>query len=272
MKTQEVPRVLLVEDDPTSRAFITAALAGAPGMVDGVDSIDAAFAHAASQRYDLLMIDAHLPDGSGAELLGRLRRSGVNTPALAHTASADASLSETLRAAGFLDVLVKPLPVRLIQASVRNALGMGPEKDGGDEQRTRDPVRSQTTHTSSPSPARELPLWDDAAAARALGGNGTHIEALRDLFVAELPMVAERIRLCADTDAATVRAELHKLRASCGFVGAARLGDVVQALGVAIDGRAIDSNLLTCFDELVRGTLDGRAAWRQPATGSLPSA
>ena len=106
MKPHEVPRVLLVEDDPTSRGFITAALVGVPGMVDVADSIAAASAHAASQRYDLLLIDAHLPDGSGAELLERLRRSGVNTPALAHTASADAALRKTLRAAGFLDGVV----------------------------------------------------------------------------------------------------------------------------------------------------------------------
>src|SRR5690606_8758914 len=75
------------------------------------------------------------------------------------------------------------------------------------------------------------PAWDDAVALRALNGERAHVDALRQLFLAELPaartLVAEAAR---SGDHAAMHAALHRLQASCGFVGAARLQRAVQAL------------------------------------------
>jgi HPt (histidine-containing phosphotransfer) domain-containing protein len=72
------------------------------------------------------------------------------------------------------------------------------------------------------------------------------------LFVDELPRLRERIHAAADSgDLDGVRAGLHKLRASCGFVGAARLGDITQALFL----QAASRTLLARFDEAADDTL-----------------
>jgi HPt (histidine-containing phosphotransfer) domain-containing protein len=77
-----------------------------------------------------------------------------------------------------------------------------------------------------------LPLWDDETAARALNGNREHIAALRTLFIAELPAITERVRdAFHNGDIQGLHGELHRLRASCGFVGATRLRQAVQTLG-----------------------------------------
>ena len=209
----EIPRVLLVEDDPTSRLFLTAALTALPAQVDTADTFAAALALAQHQDYALWMIDARLPDGTGPDLLARLRNQHPHTPALAHTAANDLHIQRDLRAAGFVDVLVKPMTIAQAQAGVRAALGAAPVTD------------------QMPAAESSLVLWDDASAERALNGNRAHVDTLRALFVGELPKAVEAIAgAAAREDIDGVRSDLHRLRASCGFVGAMRLAATVQAL------------------------------------------
>jgi len=237
MNSSPMPRLLLVEDDPTSRAFLTAAAQNLPADIDGADSVAAAVALGNAQDYDLWLFDANLPDGSGIELLARLRAKHPRTPALAHTAAADGSVLEGLIAAGFSEVLVKPLPAAMVRAAIARTLGLHSH-----DQRA----------VATAAPGAKRPVWDDEAAASALNGNVAHVDTLRGLFVQELPTTHEAVLGAAHReDQDTVRAELHKLRASCGFVGAARLADAVQALQNEPDSRAH----LARFDEAVQDTL-----------------
>lgn len=208
------PRVLLVEDDPVSAAFLTAAIAVLPVEVDVAVTCATALLLAREHDHQLLLIDANLPDGNGRDLLRALRADAPATPAIAHTASRDQSDLDALVDAGFAEVLIKPLGAAELQASVRRALQLQPAP-------------------AEPMPRRcgKLPVWDDAAAANALNGHHAHVAALRKLFLAELPAQRDAVlsALLAD-DAGTVRAHLHRLQASCGFVGAARLGAAVSTL------------------------------------------
>lgn len=208
-----MPRILIVEDDPVSAAYLGEVAASLPARVDVAGSIAEALNAASATDHALLLIDAHLPDGRGETLLQALRGKGVAAPALAHTAAAEAALHGQLLASGFVEVLRKPLSM----VDLRMAL-----------QRHLPPSAS-----TSIAPA-DLPHWDDAAALAALGGQPANVDALRGLFAAELPGQRHRItRACTEGDAAGVREELHRLVASCGFVGAARLGEVVRRMQAA---------------------------------------
>ncbi|MFP7723762.1 hybrid sensor histidine kinase/response regulator [Lysobacter sp. A3-1-A15] len=215
MTDETMPRVLLVEDDPISRAFLITALDGVPCEVDSADGMAAALALARSQHYDAWLLDAHLADGSGIELLQRLRLLHPSTPVLAHTASHDVALHARLREAGFADVVVKPLPAAGVRGAVRTLLGMAA---GGPE----------------PSPrhaTQDAPVWDNEAAALALNGNLAHVHTLRGLFLQELPHTRDEVDAAhASDDVARLVRTLHKLRASCGFVGARRLSRAVLVL------------------------------------------
>jgi DNA-binding response OmpR family regulator len=201
------PRLLLVEDDPVSAAFLREAAAALPAFVDVAGGVASALDAASHATHDLVLIDAHLPDGSGEALLVALRARGVDVPALAHTAALDVALHERLLAAGFIEVLCKPIGVAALHEALRRHLDSGVATGG------------------------KLPSWDDAAALGALGGERGHVEALRALFLKELPAQRARIEAAAAIgDEATMRGELHRLVASCGFVGAARLAASVRAL------------------------------------------
>ena len=229
------PRLLLVEDDPVSRLFLTTVLESLPAKVHAAGSVAEALADGAPP--DLCLIDANLPDGTGADLLAELRRRLPAIPAMAHTADSTPAAREQLLAAGFAAVLVKPLQADAVLAAVRRALGMHLSGD---------------TTTTEPEDAQAKPLWDDEAALAALKGNAGHVAGLRQLFLAELPkQYASIAAAAAACDHAALRQELHRLKASCGFVGAARL----QAVVAAYDRAPADTALADEFNNAVKATL-----------------
>lgn len=239
MKPAPIPCILLVEDDPVALAFLTAAAESAGVRVDGAGSVAQALACTERQMHAAWLIDANLPDGRGDVLLRALRQRNPHTPALAHTASHLRADLDALLQAGFDEVLVKPLPAQAVADALRRSLGTA--------------LQAVTLEVESvATPEAKLPVWDDEAAVRAMAGNGAHVAALRDLFLAELPrtraLIAEAGR---NAQAGLVLDELHKLRASCGFVGAARLASAAAKLRTA----ATDPGALAHFDQAVEDTL-----------------
>jgi DNA-binding response OmpR family regulator len=198
------PAVLVVEDDPVSAAFLVDAATAFPAAVTHAGDIRSAIHACGQQTFALWLIDANLPDGRAETLLQQLRAQGHTTPALAHTAHADAPTCAQLRAAGFLEVLSKPMPVARLHTALQQHL----------------------------APADTAPpVWNDASAVAAVGGHLGHVTQLRSILLDELPGQQKRINAAtalADSDA--IRAELHKLTASCGFVGASALALAVQQL------------------------------------------
>src|SRR5690606_17177596 len=78
---------------------------------------------------------------------------------------------------------------------------------------------------------RHAPVWNTSAALAAMNGNRAHVDAMHALFIAELPSMRTTIEAAfaaGDNDA--MQAALHRLRASCGFVGAERLEAAVRQL------------------------------------------
>jgi len=194
------PRLLLVEDDPISRQFMQAALEALPAHVDAAET--AAQALALPALHALWLIDAHLPDGTGVDLLAQLRARHPDVPALAHTADASAEKRDALLAAGFSRVLIKPLSAAALQNAARDHL-----------------------------PLTTGALWDEAGALRALNGNAQHVAQLRQLFLDELPAAIATVSQAGRSgDIETLRGALHRLKASCGFVGAQQLSQAVTRL------------------------------------------
>jgi len=202
-------RVLLVEDDPVTRTFLHNATASLGVDIDVATCMRQAVALAAAAPHAAWLLDARLPDGSGVELLHVLRQRHSGVPALVHTATTDPAELQRLRAAGFDAALSKPLPAAEWQAAVHALLS----------------TQAQPAST----PVAEPPLWNDAAALAVLGGSADTLNALRTLFFAELP---QQIQILERASAADVRADLHatlhRLSASCGFVGAARLAAAIR--------------------------------------------
>jgi DNA-binding response OmpR family regulator len=115
-------RILLVEDNPRLTELIAEGLASAGYVTDMASNIRDAESFLQSMDYDLIVLDIRLPDGSGRDLLRRIRNQGQNTPVLVATAIMDtAHRVETLEG-GADDYLGKPFDMDELVARVRAIL------------------------------------------------------------------------------------------------------------------------------------------------------
>lgn len=258
------PVVLLVEDEPVSLDYLQAALTAFPARVLAATSAAEALRLAQAAPCALWLIDAHLPDASGIELLQRLRAQAPEAAALAHTAEPSPALHARLREAGFGAVLTKPIGVTALHDAVRVALstlampGADAAVAADRHAAAGDALRDGAQPAAAPA-AR--PVWDDAAALRALNGNAALLDGMRSLFRIELAQTLPRIAALREAgDDAALRGELHKLKAATAFVGAAQLAEAVGRLAAAdasadagADGRGrVHAELVAAAEAVLR--------------------
>ena len=209
------PRLLIADDNPLSLAFFREALAMLD--VDAVECTDGgqALTRARADAFDLLLLDARMPVLGGAQVLVALRAEegpSRNAAALATTADDDGSTRVALLAAGFSEVLSKPIGAHALRAAVRRFTPMLP-----------DPVVRGEGESD----------LDDRQSLMAAGGDPVIAAALRDLLAAELERLpTEMAAIGAHRDTTALLDRLHRLDASAGFCGApalARAGAKLRA-------------------------------------------
>jgi len=110
---------LVVDDNATNRLLAKAMLGKLGWVVDEADSGDAAIKQAASKDYALILLDISMPGLSGEETCASLRQ---NHPAsmriIAYTAHAFPEERARFLAAGFDDILVKPVNRQRLEETV----------------------------------------------------------------------------------------------------------------------------------------------------------
>jgi CheY-like chemotaxis protein len=125
------PRILLVEDHVDSVCPIQSFLRAGGCQVTIAENIKAALEAAAHQEFDLLVSDIGLPDGTGENLIQRLRETGHNLPAIALSGFGMQQDIERSRAAGFQVHLIKPVSPQHFRTTIEQVMS---------EQRTQSPV------------------------------------------------------------------------------------------------------------------------------------
>ncbi|HEU0152419.1 MAG TPA: response regulator [Arenimonas sp.] len=249
------PRLLLVEDDAVTAAFLAQALA--PLRLQLVLAGDLAQARArVDGREALWLFDARLPDGRGDGLLAELRARGYTVPALALTAEDDPAALAGLRAAGFAAVLAKPITAAALRRALEAAMS-APARPHGATSATTAPIPRDDEDDDDAAARAVPPPWDDAAALSALGGDPAAVQALRGLFLKELPAQSAAVEVAwSGRDDARLREQLHRLKASCAFVGAGALLGAVRALHARPD----DAGAHARFQAEARALADAAAA------------
>ena len=114
-------RVLYVEDDPVNALLVSQALATlGPVTVQVVGSGAEALEAVAAERPDLLLVDMHLSDMDGLQLLRKLREVPAlhAVPMVAVSAAALPADRERALAAGFQGYWTKPLDLHRLRAEV----------------------------------------------------------------------------------------------------------------------------------------------------------
>jgi signal transduction histidine kinase len=114
-------RILLVDDHPDTSAALGKLLTRRGHVVAVAQDVRSAIETAGRGQFDLLISDVGLPDGSGLELMSRLRASsGIRGIAISGFGmNGDIEKS---REAGFLDHLVKPVNLERLEAAIEHAM------------------------------------------------------------------------------------------------------------------------------------------------------
>ncbi|ABA89190.1 sensor histidine kinase response regulator, HAMP domain-containing [Syntrophotalea carbinolica DSM 2380] len=102
------PRILLAEDNPTTRKMLVISLESHHCEVVAVENGQQAVTAGQSQGFDLILMDCQMPVMDGYQAVAALRKAGVKTPVIALTAHASAEAVVFCRQAGMDDYLAKP--------------------------------------------------------------------------------------------------------------------------------------------------------------------
>ena len=170
--------LLLVEDDAMVRSWVRLSLrasefrvtAEASSAVEALELLDAV-------EPDFLLVDYHLPDHRGTELIRELRRRGVTAPAVMMTANHERGFNETARDAGAQGSVLKTgSPIELLEA-LRTVLGGRPAFD------SRHPRRDPGRAALSPREREVLSLVAEGATNQEIAKElGIGVETVKTLL------------------------------------------------------------------------------------------
>jgi response regulator of citrate/malate metabolism len=126
-------RTLVVEDDPIAAA----AHASYVGRVQGFEVVASAASGAAALRtlgtrlIDLVLLDVHLPDTSGLEVLRRMRAAGHTTDVIMVTRARDLAVVQAAISFGATQYLVKPFTFSAVRTKLEGYLDYRSRLDAG---------------------------------------------------------------------------------------------------------------------------------------------
>jgi signal transduction histidine kinase/CheY-like chemotaxis protein len=222
-----VLRILILEDQPMNQLVIERQMARLDLHHDIVENGVLGLKRMEGTEYNLILCDCSMPEMDGYEFTRNVRRreaaSGSSrTPIIALTANVFVEDVERCKAAGMDDFIAKPMDLERLTSGI---LAWAVRPDAPSSRPTSAPIRAVPSGT--PVDMQVLPA--------AFGTNDSAIlAAAYRLFLSESKKHGERIRTCAGLRiAADLKDIAHGAKGDARNVGAAILGDLLQALELA---------------------------------------
>jgi two-component system copper resistance phosphate regulon response regulator CusR len=121
-------RILVIEDESKTAAFLSKGLCEAGFAVDVARDGETGLEQARVTKFDLLIVDVMLPHKDGWAVVAQLRRDGIRTPILFLTARDSVRDRVKGLELGADDYLVKPFAFSELLARVRSVLRRAPQR------------------------------------------------------------------------------------------------------------------------------------------------
>ena len=251
---QTTSRVLIVDDMPINRMIISSLLASNGVLSDQAEGGSECLALCESHDYDLILLDHRMPEPDGIDTLLALKelfiKKGRTVPVICHTTEDGKDNIKLYKAAGFADVLIKPIDPRLLSEIVMTYL---PEKDKVIEQEDAliESLPEVKEEDSSDPDTRDeiekLPIWlktvphlDLVAGINNLGTAEEYLYSLY-VFLNSAEEKSDEIKTAYDNgDQAMFKLCVHSLKSMSRLVGARQLSVQAADLEKASEKSSLD--------------------------------
>jgi len=235
--------ILVAEDDPVNAECMRAMLVALGFEVEHAQDGAEAIGRSATRGFDLILMDAEMPQIDGLEATRRIRAreaaQGTRQPIVCVTANRIDSYRERCAQAGMDDFVAKPVGPSALLAVLARWLSPHRRSNG---------ALGQANGAERPLPRPSGPIdWGQVESLRSVdpgGVNGILGKAI-GLYLEHAPKLIERILTYRVTgDLTDVQRAAHSLRSSSASLGAAevaRLSETIEAAAAKSDFEIIDS-------------------------------
>jgi CheY-like chemotaxis protein/HPt (histidine-containing phosphotransfer) domain-containing protein len=227
----KVYRVLVADDSDTSRAVTVHALTTMGLDVDAVANGEEAVLACETRRYDLILMDFHMPKLDGCEATRRIRarEAQLSTPRMTILALSASGVEEDLircREVGMDGHLFKLMPPNELRDALRTWLTAPSPLGRGDvtpDRESADTVADEVNAANGRADAGSID-WTVIDALRAFSTDDDLLREILESFHTNVnSSLPELERAARAGEAETTRFIAHRLRGTCGNIGAVRM-------------------------------------------------
>jgi two-component system NtrC family response regulator len=121
-------KILVIDDDPHINALIQSVVRKMDHVCVGAATLAEGLERLCAEPYEVVLLDVHLPDGNGLDMLARIREAPPCPEVIIITGYGDPDAAEMAIMNGAWDYLLKPSSVDHITLAVRRAMAFRQEK------------------------------------------------------------------------------------------------------------------------------------------------
>jgi two-component system, NtrC family, response regulator PilR len=169
-------RLLVIDDEPDLRTLYELSLLREGYQLASAETVAEALALLQAERFQVVITDMKLPDGSGLDVLAWLEREQRPERAIVITAHGSAENAVEALKAGAFDYLTKPVDLRQFRAVVATAVGREPPARESVREPAREPQRESAPRAVVAAPA------STSAALQRLAGRSEAMQQVRALI------------------------------------------------------------------------------------------
>ncbi len=114
-------RILIIEDSLEYKQLISGALGGSDQHIY-VSSLSESYKKLKIQNFDCIILDLHLPDGTGFEFIKKLKKENISTPIVILTATEALASKVIGLSMGAMDYIVKPFDSMELVARIKSKI------------------------------------------------------------------------------------------------------------------------------------------------------
>ena len=235
MDTKSQSRVLIVDDMRVNRMILSSLLASNGVLTDLAESGEECLELCRKNKYDLILLDHRMPGIDGVDTFVQLKEifkeQGRKVPVVCHTVEAAKDNINLYKAAGFADVLIKPIqPQRLSEVLMEHL----PEASAQEQLRIEDDnAHLKVELDKLPGWLSEVPELDISMGMEYCDTADDYMEVLT-VFASSASEKADEIeRLMKEGDYSHFTLKVHSLKTVAKIIGAPGLSAAAVELEAA---------------------------------------